>query len=156
MDPTLAFCYRDPLDAVYSRLELQHPIGIFAMDHEDNLLIATGFRRAFTYQLRLKTVGFTPARIHAVKVATEQAGLVTAGGGPDLDDAITPIVGIFRDQHILQCLGGCANIPAQASSFIFGHFGDFPVRAIGKLMGFGQLGFGLEYLIIKTNQLFQL
>ena len=90
------------LDAVAAGLELE--LGVSALpDHaRDDLLVPAGVTRRLGYHLHLPALAFRVARIHAKEIAREERRLVSAGPGADLEEDVALVVGILRQQPLLQ------------------------------------------------------
>src|SRR2546427_2072359 len=102
VDAALGFGCRHSLDAVATGLEFE--LGVSALpDHpRDDLLVPAGIARRFRYHLHLPALAFRIARVHAKQVAREERRFVPAGPGADLEEDVALIVGILRQEELLQ------------------------------------------------------
>jgi hypothetical protein len=72
-------------------------------DHAgDHLLVAALLAQALRDDLDLPALALGVARIHAEQVAGEQAGFVAAGSRADLEEQVSFVVRIARQQRALQ------------------------------------------------------
>ncbi len=90
-------CTRWPPDSNLSRD--QAPV---AGDAADDFLVAAKFRLVRRQYLDRPALALGEARVHAEKVAGEQRRLVTAGAGADFEDDALLVVGVARQQQLLQ------------------------------------------------------
>lgn len=74
-------------------------VGSFAGDLYDDLFVAADSRIMKTEDIGLPPLGFGIARVHAVQVRREQAGLIASRAGADLHDHVPLVVGIAGQQH---------------------------------------------------------
>ena len=102
VDAALGLGRRHALHAVHAGLELHLRVDLVALDPERDLLeaAALGLVRVDLLDLPLLELGV--ARVHAVEVAREDGGLVTARAGADLDDDVLVVVGVAREHHHLE------------------------------------------------------
>ena len=85
------------LHAVHAALVLEHGEGALALDLERDLLVAAVVVLVGGEDLDLEPLGLGVARVHARELAGEDAGLVAAGAGADLDDHVLAVVGVARE-----------------------------------------------------------
>src|SRR5947209_3781435 len=90
------------LDAVAAGLEFELGVGALPDDARDDLLVPAGVARRLRYHLHLPALAFRVARIHAEEVAREERRLVSAGPGADLEEDVALIVGVPRQEQLLQ------------------------------------------------------
>src|SRR5690554_5431972 len=84
------------LHPVYSAFELEARVGTFSFNHKDDLFKATKFRSVSTQDVDLPTLFFSIARIHSKKRTSKEGGFVAARPGPDLNNDVLLIIGVFR------------------------------------------------------------
>ena len=89
------------LDAVHAGLELHDGVDAVALDLELNGLKAAGLAGAGVEHGGLPAARLAEALIHLVQVAGEDGRLVATGGGANLDDGVLVVVGVARDEHVL-------------------------------------------------------
>src|ERR1700722_11029070 len=85
-----------------SALVLQTLPGVCALDDEDDLAEPTVIRCGFRENANRPAPLLGVVGIHVVEVAGEEIGLFTALCAADLDDDVTSIVRIFRDEEAAQ------------------------------------------------------
>ena len=102
VDAALRFGGRHALHAVAAGLELELRIGALADDARDDFLVAAHLARAFRHDLDLPALALGVARVHAEQVAGEQRRFVAAGAGADFEEDVALVVGVFRQQQLLQ------------------------------------------------------
>ena len=104
LDAALALGLRDALDAVDATLVLHDGVDLLARDLELDGLEAAGVGWAAGQDLGLPTLGGDEALVHLEEVAGEDAGLVAADAGANLDDGVLLVRGVGRDEHELDVL----------------------------------------------------
>ena len=102
MNPPLGFGRRYALHAMAAGFEFEFGIGALADDLGDDLLVAAHFALAFRQDFDFPALPFGVAGIHAKQVAGEQGRLVAARAGADFQENIALVVGVFRQQQLLQ------------------------------------------------------
>jgi hypothetical protein len=85
-----------------SALELEPAIGAFSLEHHNNFFKAAETSRTGRQNLNAPAARFSVARIHPVKLAGKECGFVTARAGTNLDNDVFAVVGIFRQDQILE------------------------------------------------------
>ncbi len=78
------------------------PYASGAAHGDDRFLDAAEGAVAQRHRLPAEAVALGKALIHAVEVGGEQRGLVAAGTGADLHDGVAVVMGVARDQQLLQ------------------------------------------------------
>ena len=99
MDAATRLGGRNPLHPVHAGLELQGAVCAITCHPEDHFLVASDRALAHVHHLHLPATFLAVALVHAVKVTREQAGLIAAGAGPHLHDAVAGIIGVLGHQH---------------------------------------------------------
>ena len=84
-----------------TRLVLHHGVDLIARDLELDGLEAAGVGRAAGENLDLPALARGEALVHLEEVAREDAGLVAAHAGADLDDGVLLVIGVGRDEQDL-------------------------------------------------------
>src|SRR5439155_371145 len=121
--------------------------GIGALpDHaRDDLLVPAGIARRFRYHLHLPALAFRVARVHAKEVAREERRLIPAGPGADLEEDVALIVGVLRQEQVLQLrfergepLAAYFDLAFRVAS----HFG-----IVEQLLRFGDMPLGVAILV---------
>jgi hypothetical protein len=92
VDPALGLGRRHALHAVHPGLPLEDRVGAVALDLEGHRLEPADLVRRGRELLDLEAPLGGVAGEHAVDVAGEQRGLVTAGAGANLDDHVAVVV----------------------------------------------------------------
>ena len=93
VDPALRLRLRHPLHPVRPALELEHAVCAVALHREGVVAVAQLER------LGLEAATLGVAGEHAVEVGGEQAGLLAARAGPDLDDHVLVVVRVRLDHR---------------------------------------------------------
>lgn len=86
---------------MHAGLELHDGVDAVALDLELDGLKATGLAGAGIEHGSLPAARLAKALVHLVQVAGEDGRLVATGGGADLDDGVLVVVGVARDEHVL-------------------------------------------------------
>ena len=145
MDPPGGLGDRHPLDAVDPALELQvrpHPLlggdRSTRVDGDAHVLVAAQLGVGGGEDLGGPAHALGVAGVHAGQVPGEQGRLLAALAGLDLDDDVTGVVRVARDEHVVEPGGGPFLLLDQA-----GHLGGedggvlVPIRS--ELDGVGQV-----------------
>ncbi len=101
LDAALGLGLGDALDAVHAALVLHDGVDAVALDLELDRLEAAGLAGAGVEHGVLPAARLDKALVHLEEIAREDGSLVAAGGGADLDDGVLLVVGIARDEHVL-------------------------------------------------------
>ena len=101
LDAALGLGLGNALDAVHAGLELHDGVDAVALDLELDGLKAAGLAGAGIEHGGLPATRLAKALVHLVQVAGEDGRLVATGGGADLDDGVLVVVGVARDEHVL-------------------------------------------------------
>ena len=101
LNAALGLSLGNALDAVHAGLELHDGVDAVALDLELDGLKATGLAGAGIEHGSLPAARLAKALVHLVQVAGEDGRLVATGGGADLDDGVLVVVGVARDEHVL-------------------------------------------------------
>src|SRR5262245_11207437 len=104
VDPSLRLGDRHALYAVHAALELEAAVGALALHECDHLFQATDPRRARRQHLDPPPMPLRVPGVHPEELGREEAGLVAAGSGADLEHRVALVVGIARQQQRLQAL----------------------------------------------------
>ncbi len=102
VDTPLRFGDRNALDAMHARLELHLRVHLVALDAKRHFLESTGVAPVRVDLLDLPLLELGVAGVHAVQVAREDRGLVTAGATSDLHDDVLLVVRVARQHHHLE------------------------------------------------------
>ena len=94
MDASLGLGLGHALHAVRAALELEDAVGAVALDRHREVAAVVGLD-----QLGLVAEALGVAGEHAVEISREQAGLVAAGAGAQLDDHVLVVVGVAVDHR---------------------------------------------------------
>ena len=89
------------LDAMHAGLELHDGVDAVALDLELDGLKAAGLAGAGVEHGGLPAARLAEALIHLVQIAGKDGRLVATGGGANLDDGVLVVVGVARDEHVL-------------------------------------------------------
>ena len=90
------------LDAMAAGFEFELGVGALPDHARDDLLVPAGIARRLRYHLHLPALAFRVARVHAKEVAREERRLIPAGPGADLEEDVALIVGVLRQEQLLQ------------------------------------------------------
>ena len=101
LDAALGLGLGNALDAVHAGLELHDGVDAVALDLELDGLKAAGLAGAGVEHGGLPAARLAETLVHLVQVAGEDGRLVATGGGADLDDGVLVVVGVTRDEHVL-------------------------------------------------------
>ena len=101
LNAALGLSLGNALDAVHAGLELHDGVDAVALDLELDGLKATGLAGAGVEHGSLPAARLAKALVHLVQIAGEDGRLVATGGGADLDDGVLVVVGVTRDEHVL-------------------------------------------------------
>src|SRR5512139_3874406 len=149
MDAALGLGGGHALHAVPAGLELQARVGALAHDAGDHLLEAAGVARALGDELDLPAVPFREARVHAEEVAREEGALVAAGAGADLQEEVLVVVGVLRQQHLLDV--GADRLEGGAPGLDLG-LGELAHLGVPRhLLGRGDVGLGGGVLAVAGH-----
>ena len=101
MDATLGLRDRHALDTVDAALKVEKAPGIVAAHHERDALETTYLGLADVKNLDMPPLRLTIVGVHAVELTGKEARLVTARGGTNLDNYVTPFIRVGRkDEHL--------------------------------------------------------
>src|SRR5258708_7770360 len=131
----------DSLDAVAAGFEFEPGVRALPDDAGDDLLVAPDIPRRFGYHLHLPTLALRIARIHTEQVTSEERRFVSSGSGTDLEEDITLIVRILRQEQLLQLRFERGKPVAAGFDFAFGV--TFHLRIGEQLLRFGDVLFGI-------------
>ena len=101
LDTALGLGLGNALDAVHAGLKLHDGVDAVALDLELDGLKAAGLAGAGIEHGGLPATRLAEALVHLVQVAGEDGRLVATGGGANLDDGVLVVVGVARDEHVL-------------------------------------------------------
>jgi len=101
LDAPLALGLWHALDAVDARLELHDRVDLVARDLELDGLEAASIGRGRRKDLDLPLAACGEALVHGEEVSREDARLVAAHAGADLDDGVLLVIGVTGDEHDL-------------------------------------------------------
>ena len=101
LDTALGLGLGNALDAVHAGLELHDGVDAVALDLELDGLKAAGLAGAGIEHGGLPAARLAEALVHLVQIAGKDGRLVATGGGTDLDDGVLVVVGVARDEHVL-------------------------------------------------------
>src|ERR671918_2377271 len=142
VDAPSRFRDRDPLHPVHTCLHLQARVGALPFNREDDLLETAYAALVRGQNLRLEPSRLRVARVHAIEVGGEQAGFVTPGSRPNLDDHVAVVVGILREQGlrelVLELLDGgllLAYLLIEVGAFLVGRVRQHRSRLIEVVRG---------------------
>src|SRR5437667_5791698 len=102
VDAPLRLGHRHALHAVHPALEFQAAEGALPLHERDHLLEAAGAGRARGQHLDAPAVPLGVARVHAEELGGEEARLVAAGAGPDLEHGVALVVGVLGKEEVLE------------------------------------------------------
>ena len=102
MDAALGFGGWHPLHAVAAGLKLQFGIGPKAHQPGDDFFVAAQVGFAGRDNFHLPAVAFGKARVHAEQVGGKQRRFVAARAGAHFQKNIALVVGVARQQELLQ------------------------------------------------------
>ena len=122
-------------------LELQPGIGAVTTDAADDFAIAAELRLARRQHFNLPALTLGKTRIHAEQVAGKQRRLVAAGAGADFQQHAALVVGVLRQQQLLQFDFEFGQSGLGGGDFLFGKIAHFRVGA--HRFGLGQVVLGL-------------
>src|SRR5713101_1261282 len=149
VDPALGLGRRHSLDAMAAGFELELGVGALTDNARDDLLIAAGITWRFGYNLHLPALAFGIARIHAKEVACEERRLVPSCSGADLEKDVAVIVGVLRQEQLLQLRFERGEpLPAgfDLAFRVASHFG-----IAEQLLRFGDMLLGVAILVEKID-----
>jgi len=144
VDAPLAFRYRDPLNPMHAPFILEPAEGALTVDSGNDLLEPANASGVSIQNLHPPPAQLGIAGIHPEKVGHKKRCFVTAGTGPDLEDDIFLIHGIFGRQHELEPHLGGVEFIAQAGEVLSDELDHF------------RIGFGFEHLLVLQDLLSQL
>lgn len=101
LDAALGLGLGNALDTVHAGLELHDGVDAVTLDLELDGLKAAGLAGTGIEHGGLPAARLAKALVHLVQVAGEDGRLVATGGRADLDDGILVVVGVARDEHVL-------------------------------------------------------
>src|SRR5690606_9985585 len=87
----------DALYAMHAALVLEERVGALAAHLERHFLEAAVVALVAAQLFDVEALALRVARVHAGQLAGEEAGLVAAGAGADLDDHVLGVVGVARE-----------------------------------------------------------
>ena len=102
VDAPLRLGHRHALHAVHAALELEPAVGALPHHQRDHLLEAAEAGRARGEHLDAPAVPLGVARVHAKELGGEEARLVAAGAGTDLEHRVALVVGVLREEELLE------------------------------------------------------
>ena len=137
------------LHAVAAGLELEFGIGALADDLGDDFLVAAHFAQAFRQDFHFPALPFGVARIHAEQVAGEQGRLVAAGAGADFQENVAFVVGVLRQQQLLQVDFNLRQLLPGALCLVLGK--RFHLRVGQHFLGGFQVQFGLLEALVELD-----
>ena len=116
-------------------------IGALAADLERDLLVAAVVVLVRREDLDREALGLRVARVHARQLAGEDAGLVAAGAGADLDDHVLGVVRVAGEGIGADLLGELVEQPAAVDELLLGHLAQLVVAVgLGRQQRLGLVG----------------
>ena len=151
VDASLGFGDGHALHAVRAGFVAQPPVDLLAADLHDDLAVAAQLGFAGRQDLGLPAAMLGVAQVHAQQVAGKEGAFITAGAGPDLQDGVAGIVGVARQQQVLDALLGSLQAGLGVGDLLVGelaHVGLFAHLAGGLQIGASLLpqGVGVQHL----------
>src|SRR5882672_6595718 len=139
----------DSLDTVAAGFEFEPGVRALPDDAGDDFLVAAGIARRFGYDLHLPALAFRIARIHAKQIAREERRLVSTGSGADLEENVALIVGVPRQEQLLQLRFERGEPLAASLDLAFGV--AFHLRIGEQLLRLGDMLLGVAILVEKLD-----
>jgi hypothetical protein len=143
VDAPLGLGGGNPLDTVGTAFVFETAVHPFALDQGHNLLEAAHTGGVVIHHLYLPVAALGITAVHFIEVAGKQAGFVAAGTGPDFQQNVLLIQGIFGDQQLLELLFQAFFFPFQAFDLLFGQIFDLRIIIPEQLEALVELGIDL-------------
>ena len=104
MDPSLGLSLGNPLDAVYTTLELKLTVNPFSFYEGNNLLKSPYSGRTFTHYLHLPALSLCISGIHPEEVCDKEGSLIPTCSGPYLKQDVLIIIRVLGKEEYLYLL----------------------------------------------------
>ena len=99
VDAALGLGGGDALDAVDAGLVLHLRVDLVAFEDGGNVFETADVGGGLGEDFDFPAVLLGEAEVHAEDLGDEERGLVSAGGGAELDDDVLVVVGVFGEEH---------------------------------------------------------
>ena len=117
--------------------ELQAFVHALTSDLDDHFLVAAELGLVGRHDLVAPAAILGVAQVHAQQIASEQACLITAGAGADLEKHIGVVVGVLGDQQLVQFDFERIEVLARVLRFLLRHGAHLGVVFAHQRFGVG-------------------
>ena len=141
----------DALDAVHPALELEPTPRAAALDEQDDLLEPADAGGVGIHHLHLPPLPLRVLAVHPQEIRGEQRRLVSPRPRADLQEDVSVVVRIARDEQRPQLLLESSLLLLEVVDLRLGHLAHFPVGIVGEdVAGFGDAG---EHALVVAEPL---
>ena len=130
MDPSLRFSVGDTLDPVDAAFELHVAENVFPLYLKNDLVEPADLSWVGVHHFNLPALVYGVTGVCPVEIGGEDPGFGATGARPNLQDYVTLVVGVFRQQGQTKGLRRIFQLGLGYFYFLFSHFDQFRFRPV--------------------------
>ena len=136
-----------------TRLELEAGVSPLALDEHRHLTESPQLGLGGGCDADLEAIALGVHTVHTEEIGGEQSGLLASRTRPKLHDDRAIVLGIFRDEQLLQLLGGLGDLSLEHLGLVLGQ--SLQLGVVPQLAKLQSLGAGILQTAVETVRLHQ-